>query len=179
MTAISLSEIQRDFPAYLRRVEAGEVFVITDHDRPIAEIMPAFANGGGQHRFGLAEFLKGRIDDARVPPRWREEEVAEPTDDCRRFCLELTQQLFEMHGLLPSKVVASRQEGIYLEYKSPQSGRTLGIEVDNELDAVAVVADTNGTLASAPFDGDEALELVRIFFGGLAATSGDSRSANT
>jgi prevent-host-death family protein len=178
MVAISLSEIQRDFPAYLRRVEAGEVFVITDHDRPVAEIKPALVNNGGEHRIAFVDYLRSRIDDARVPPRWREEGVAEPTEECRRSCLEVTERLVEKHGLLPSKVVASRQGGIYLEYKSPPSGRTLGIEIDNELDAVAVVADTNGTLASAAFEDNEAQELLRIFFGELATSPGDSPSAS-
>jgi prevent-host-death family protein len=53
MVAISLSEIQRDFPMYLRRVEAGEVFVITDHDRPVAELQPVSPAPNGQRPFGL------------------------------------------------------------------------------------------------------------------------------
>ena len=164
MVVITVSEIQRDFPTYLRRVEAGEVFVITDHDRPIAEIIPAARGADYAPRIDPVDYLKGRIDDARVPLRWREDGVAEPTEDCRRSCLELTGQLLAKHGMLPSKVVASRQEGIYLEYKSPQSGRTLGIEVDNELDTVAVVSDANQILASAAFDDEEAEKLLRIFF---------------
>jgi antitoxin (DNA-binding transcriptional repressor) of toxin-antitoxin stability system len=177
MVAISINEIQRDFPEYLRRVQAGEVFVIIDHDRPIAEFKPATsaANRGPQIR--PSDFLQTRIYDARVPERWRDEGVAAPTDDCRRLCLEIAEQLFSKYGLLPSRVVASRQEGIYLEYKLPQGGRTLGIEVDNELDAVAVVSDANGTLASAAFEGDEAEKLIRLFFDGLATSTGDSRSA--
>jgi antitoxin (DNA-binding transcriptional repressor) of toxin-antitoxin stability system len=179
MVAISLSEIQRDFPTYLRRVEAGEVFVITDQDRPVAEITPTFVGLSGQHRIDLIDYLRGRIDDAHIPQRWRDEGVAEPTDECRRVCLELAERLFHKYGLLPAKVVASRQEGIYLDYKLPFKDRTLGIEVDNELDAVAVVADANGTLASAAFQGDGSDAILRVFFEGLATSSDDSRSANT
>jgi prevent-host-death family protein len=40
VVAISVSEIQRDFPAYLRRVQAGESLLITDHNRAVAEIKP-------------------------------------------------------------------------------------------------------------------------------------------
>lgn len=176
MVAISLSEIQKDFPAYLRRVAEGEVFVITDHDRPVAEIAPpSFGNRGGQ-QIKPVDYLKSRIDDARIPQRWRDDGVAEPTDDCRRACLELAERLFNKHGLLPAKVVASRQEGIYLSYKAPFRGRTLEIEIDNELDAVAVVADAHGTLASAPFESEDADRLLRVFFEGLAASTGDSQS---
>lgn len=53
MVAISLSEIQKDFPAYLRRVEAGESLLITDHDRPVAELKPVSPAPNGQRPFGL------------------------------------------------------------------------------------------------------------------------------
>ena len=53
MVAISLSEIQRDFPAYLRRVAAGESLLITDHDRPVAELKPVSLSPNGERPFGL------------------------------------------------------------------------------------------------------------------------------
>ncbi len=53
MVAISLSEIQRDFPAYLRRVEAGESLLITDHDRPVAELKSVAPAPNGERPFGL------------------------------------------------------------------------------------------------------------------------------
>ena len=53
MIAISISEIQRDLPGYLRRVQAGEVLVITDHDQPIAEVKPVAPGPTGQRPAGL------------------------------------------------------------------------------------------------------------------------------
>jgi len=53
MVAISLSEIQRDFPTYLRRVEAGESLLITDHDRPVAELKPVSPTTNGARLVGL------------------------------------------------------------------------------------------------------------------------------
>jgi prevent-host-death family protein len=53
MVAISLSEIQRDFPAYLRRVEAGESLLITDHDRPVAELKPVAPAPNGLRPDGM------------------------------------------------------------------------------------------------------------------------------
>lgn len=189
MNTISVSEIQQDFPGCLRRVQAGEVLVITEHDQPIAEIKPASSGSSGQRPADLrsnglptsdtvVEFLKGRVQDARVPLRWRQEGVNEPTDDCRQLCLRLAEKLFLDYGLLPSKVVASRQEGLYLDYKSLHSGRSLGIEADNELDVVAVVSDANGILASAAFEGDEVQHLLRVFFNGLATKAGDPRATD-
>jgi antitoxin (DNA-binding transcriptional repressor) of toxin-antitoxin stability system len=53
MVAISISEIQRDLPGYLRRVQAGEVFIITEENKAIAEIKPAVAMSNGERPVGL------------------------------------------------------------------------------------------------------------------------------
>ncbi len=41
MVSISIDEIRRDPLSYLRRVEAGETFLIMKEDKPVAEIKPA------------------------------------------------------------------------------------------------------------------------------------------
>jgi prevent-host-death family protein len=53
MTTITLGEMQQDLAGYLRRVQAGEILVVTDHNRPIAEIKPITAASDGQRPFGL------------------------------------------------------------------------------------------------------------------------------
>jgi prevent-host-death family protein len=53
MVAISVSEIQRDLAGYLRRVQAGESLLITDHDQPIAEVKPVAPAPNGQRPVGL------------------------------------------------------------------------------------------------------------------------------
>jgi prevent-host-death family protein len=40
MRQVSVEDVQRDFPAYLRRVEAGETLVIVKAGVPMAEIKP-------------------------------------------------------------------------------------------------------------------------------------------
>ena len=173
MTTISIAEIERNFASYLGRVKAGESLVITDHDQPIAELTPITGAEKDLERRAAREFLVARISSAAVPSRWREEGVVEPSDDCRRLSLVLAERLLHEHALIPTKVVASRQEGIYLEYQSPRTGRTLGVEIDNDLDAVAVISDATEVLASAPFENEELERLVRIFVGELAAALGD------
>ncbi|HEY4233342.1 MAG TPA: hypothetical protein VGM76_07940 [Lacipirellulaceae bacterium] len=53
MTTITIAEIQSDPTGYLRRVEAGEAFLVTDQDRPIAEIKPLVQPVNGLRPFGL------------------------------------------------------------------------------------------------------------------------------
>lgn len=53
MTKITIDDIQRDVLGYLRRVEAGQTFVIVQADQPIAEIKPVEARGEKLRPFGL------------------------------------------------------------------------------------------------------------------------------
>lgn len=175
MVSISVSDIQRDLPGYLSRVQAGESLLIVDQDHPIAELKP-FA--GDPKPSSVVEYLQARMRDVKVSLRWKQDGVAEPSADCRQASVELAAQLFSGHGLIPHKIIASRQEGIYLEYKSPQTGRLLGIEVDNELDVVAVVSDAERVHASGVFEGEEADRLLDIFFGRLEGAVSDPRPAD-
>lgn len=59
MTRISLDEIKRDLPAFLRRVETGETLLIVKAGKPVAELKPVpadtvTANATGQRPYGLA-----------------------------------------------------------------------------------------------------------------------------
>jgi prevent-host-death family protein len=53
MNTISVGEIEQNFSSYLQRVQAGEVFVITDHGTPVAEIMPVATLIDGIRPFAL------------------------------------------------------------------------------------------------------------------------------
>ena len=53
MTTISVHEIQRDLLGYLRRVEAGETFLVVRDERPVAEIKPVPAPPLQPRPFGL------------------------------------------------------------------------------------------------------------------------------
>lgn len=44
MATISIDDISRDPSSYLRRVEAGETFLIMKENKPVAEIKPASQN---------------------------------------------------------------------------------------------------------------------------------------
>ena len=53
MSTIRLSEIQRDPDSFVRRLQAGESFVISQEDRPIAELKPIRQNTDSKRPFGL------------------------------------------------------------------------------------------------------------------------------
>jgi len=113
----------------------------------------------------IIEHLRGQIDAARLPPHLVREGIAEPTDSCREKAFEIAKQLFEERQLIPIRISASAQEGIYLAYASTDNDRFLGIEVDNELDAVAVVSTAESVIQSGEFDGTERGQLLDVFLG--------------
>jgi antitoxin (DNA-binding transcriptional repressor) of toxin-antitoxin stability system len=69
MTSISLDEAKRDIASFLRKVEAGEAFVILQGDKPVAELRPASAGPAGPRPFGLCagEFRVPDDFDAPLP----------------------------------------------------------------------------------------------------------------
>ena len=69
MGQVTVDEIQRNFPSYLQRVEAGEKLVITRGGRPVAEVTPVAMNARTVRPFGLCkgEFTVPDDFDAPLP----------------------------------------------------------------------------------------------------------------
>jgi antitoxin (DNA-binding transcriptional repressor) of toxin-antitoxin stability system len=53
MSTISVQDIQRDPRAFLRRIEAGESFLVVNGQRPLAEIRPVPVAAAQPRPFGL------------------------------------------------------------------------------------------------------------------------------
>ncbi len=64
---ISLDEIQRDLPAYIRRVEAGEILVILKAGEPVAELRPIASDSARLRPFGLCAGEVTVPDDFDAP----------------------------------------------------------------------------------------------------------------
>lgn len=71
MVAVTVSDIERDLPVYLRRVEAGETVLVLRDGRPIAEFRPVAAGSKLLRPYGLcagefttpADFDEALYDD--------------------------------------------------------------------------------------------------------------------
>jgi hypothetical protein len=107
--------------------------------------------------------------DLTIPEAWRREGVEAPTEESVGSALRLSQRLFAAYGIIPYKVTASKEGGVYLAYESPANFNILRIEVDNELDVVAVVSDGKAILASGVLEDDATeAEIIRSFQRDLA-----------
>ena len=69
MTQVSQDDMQRNLPAYLERVEAGETLVIIRSGKPVAEVKPVDLAGEALRPFGLCagEFTVPDDFDSPLP----------------------------------------------------------------------------------------------------------------
>jgi antitoxin (DNA-binding transcriptional repressor) of toxin-antitoxin stability system len=69
MTTIRVQDIERDVLGYLRRVEAGEAFLVVRDDHPVAEIKPVPVPARQPRPFGLCagEFTTPADFDEPLP----------------------------------------------------------------------------------------------------------------
>jgi antitoxin (DNA-binding transcriptional repressor) of toxin-antitoxin stability system len=69
MSTVTLTELQKDPAAWLRRVQAGETLVVMDAERPVAEVRPFLLPSEGRRPYGLAagEFRVPDDFDAPLP----------------------------------------------------------------------------------------------------------------
>lgn len=86
-TSVGIAELRQNLSVYLRRVSEGERLVVTDRNRPVAELGPAPTTGADLDRL-IAE---GRVSR---PARRGLPEPLELTGDSR----ELSRALDEIRG---------------------------------------------------------------------------------
>ena len=166
MSTVTVNEIERNPGAYLARARAGEVVLITENDEPVAELKGL--GRPSQHTLDggpVDQFLRSRIADAALPAPWKDEGVDDPTIECRDYGLSIARGLYANSKLIPHRVAASKQGGIFLAYKRSDGKRTLGVEIDNDLDAVGVVSNDTDVLASGAFEGEGTTKLLAAFRG--------------
>ena len=64
---VGIAELRQNLSRYLRRVENGERLIVTDRNRPVAELGPAPSTGGGLDRL-IAEGRIARPTRRGLPP---------------------------------------------------------------------------------------------------------------
>jgi prevent-host-death family protein len=64
---VGIAELRQNLSRYLRRVANGERLLVTDRNRPVAELGPAPSTGGGLDRL-IAEGRVARPKRRGLPP---------------------------------------------------------------------------------------------------------------
>lgn len=103
----------------------------------------------------VSNHLEGLVTNLSMPKAWQEEGVEAPSPACHQYSLQVLRRLFDSYGIIPYKITVSKDGGVFAAYKTPQSKNILRIEVDNELDVVAVVSDGDSILDSGLLEADD------------------------
>jgi prevent-host-death family protein len=89
MTHVGVRELRDNLSDYLRRVRAGELFVITDRDRPVGELGPTAGGKSAERaralvRRGVASWSGGKPKGLVGAPRPRAGLVSDAVIEDRR-----------------------------------------------------------------------------------------------
>ena len=97
----------------------------------------------------VEDHIHGLLNSLQVPTSWLQDGVSPPTTECLEESLKIMKRLFAADGMIPYKIAASREGGVFAAYRQFKNGKILRLDVDNDLDAVAVVSDGTTVLGSA------------------------------
>jgi predicted DNA-binding antitoxin AbrB/MazE fold protein len=122
---------------------------LPEHHR-VTVLLPATENSSP-----VEKHLQALIAHLSMPKSWIDEQIEGPTDECKRYSLQVVRRWFLAYGLIPYKITISKDGGVFAAYKNPHNNRILRIEVDNDLDVVAVVSDGEAILDSGLLEGDD------------------------
>jgi hypothetical protein len=77
------------------------------------------------------------------PLHWEQEGVSQPNVATKVRCLEICTQLFKKHHLMPSTILPSIEEGIYISYDKITDvfNKSMIIEVYNTMDIALIICD--------------------------------------
>ena len=113
--------------------------------------------------------FKSQLNNLSLPRAWELDGVEQPSPDCLEWSLQVLCRLFDNYGLIPYKIVPSKEGGVFAAYKNPLNANILRVEVDNEFDVVAVVSDGQSVLESGLLEDDDLEQsLIRCFIPKLA-----------
>ena len=83
------------------------------------------------------------IDQITLRKRWEIEGIKPPNIFCKNKTKEICLSLYDKYKIIPQKIDASIEEGIYVLYLNTRNNRTIEIEIYNDLDVAAIVTDNN------------------------------------
>lgn len=109
-------------------------------------------------------YIDGQIANMTLPPSWAAEGIVKPREQCVERAREYLYHLGDAFGILPYKVMCSKEQAVYAAFHNSANRNILRIEIDEDLDIVANVSDGQRILASASLDSEpEERRLISVF----------------
>ena len=111
----------------------------------------------------LIEQLNSWVDSIKLPNKWETEGIRPPTLECRKLAKSVTVRLLKTYRLYPSRVSATIEEGVFINYINHVNRSTLSIEAYNDLDLAAIVTRDKEIILSADISDENFKEVIQVF----------------
>ncbi len=104
--------------------------------------------------------LRGRVLSVSLPKWWLEEGAPPPMIGAKEKGADEVEDVYKFFGLIPEKVSATVEGGVFLKYFDRRTQNSLVIEIYNDLKVAAIVTRGKGIIASADVNNNE--DLARV-----------------
>ncbi|GBU22141.1 hypothetical protein R80B4_02046 [Fibrobacteres bacterium R8-0-B4] len=113
----------------------GEAINIPDDSR--------YSEASAAEKAVFEDFEQRIFRKLRFPPHWEQEGVSQPHVAAKEKGLAICKQLFKKHCLMPSTILPSIEEGIYISYDkiTDDLNKSMIIEVYNTMDIALIICD--------------------------------------
>jgi hypothetical protein len=110
----------------------------------------------------VSKHIENLVEQVSLPKQWKSEEVEPPTAACLYHAKMLLERLCREQELIPLFVAPSKVGGVFAKYSI--GNHVLRVEIDNDLDGVAVLSFGKSVIASCVLDhGPNEGQLFAIF----------------
>lgn len=112
----------------------------------------------------LVEQLNYWVDSINLPSKWVVEGIHPPTSECRVLAKSAILRLLKDYQLFPSRISATIEEGVFVNYINHINKLNLSIEVYNDLDVAAIITRDKEIILSADISNENFTDIVQIFY---------------
>ncbi len=100
----------------------------------------------GDREEDLIRMFTGMLMSIPFRNSWREEGIAPPTNVCEKKSISYAKNICMEHGLTPSRIAPSIEEGVMLVYYDRVKSRSLNIEIYNSNEVAGLVNEKKSIL---------------------------------
>lgn len=111
----------------------------------------------------IEDHLIAKVYSVILPEKWRSEGISPPTIKCKEISSELVLTFYHDYTIIPERISATIEGGIFVKYIDYVSGNCLSIEVYNDLDIVAIITNNKQIVKIIDIDDENIKKTISIF----------------
>jgi len=109
------------------------------------------------------EQLNYWVDSINLPSKWSVEGIDPPSFACRKLAKAIVIQLLKDYQLYPSRISATIEEGVFINYINHVNKLNLTIEAYNDLEVAAIITRDKEIIFSTDISNENLTEIIQIF----------------